>query len=768
MKQTTHQNSFSSKLVLVAIFLLLFTAFTSVNAQSRTITKVPINTNSNGQAKNPDGYVEYLPQNYNSRNDWPVLIWHHGLGKGGSGSSSDLQKLMDHAIMNWLKTHNVPFVVLAPQDGNGYFGAGRMELFYKWAKGEYQNKTNTNSYHISVLSASGAGLSNFLQDNSQFAKEVATITVNGALTGTGNNTIYTNVVNNKTKIWFHHGEADNTVTCGAPLNFYRGLVNKAGGFDFSKFRYTMYAGMGHSAWEEVYDNSGTNKSKVTGAISGGNYGNFYNWTSGSWYDWMLQNAKGINSNNPTPPVVDAGNDINVTLPTANVALSGQVEPGASTVESYLWEKVSGPSSYQLANANTKNATTSRLVEGVYVFKFTATTEEGLSDSDEVELLVNSDPDVIAPTSLSLSNRNISENNIAGATVGQLSANGTAPRTFKLVSGSGSADNSYFSVSGTKLIIDGSADYETKSSYSVRLRASNDAGQIEKSFTIVINDEEEGTTTGRLAKLNFGRNNSEPVAGWNNLFLNYPIEGASPFNLFDEDEEATSWKLRVTSQFLSTPNEIGPTTGNNSGKYPDGVLEYAWMDRYGAEIEIYGLDNSKLYTFNMIGNSQSSLALMQCYVNGQQVGETKNVQNNANKGQYEFIAVNVSPQNGSIKIRINGDNSDGRNYGFLAAMTISENSGSNMRSTAAAPSVTMVEEENILAENLVVYPNPSSSGVFKIEGISISAGYDYQITNMQGELVQQSKVTEQLVLDEIPGIYTLHIPALNKQIRIIKK
>jgi gliding motility-associated-like protein len=379
-----HSNRVLFVVTLVSIALVLF-ASSPVIGQESTLTKVPIGTRNNGQSNNPDGYVEYLPVNYDSREDWPVLIWHHGLGKDGNGSSNDLNKLLVNQIMNWLKINDVPFIILAPQDGNGYFGNGKLELFYNWAKRYYQNKSNSNAYHVSVLSASGAGLSNFLEDNNLAAREVSTLTINAALTGTGNSTIYNNVVNNGTKVWFHHGNSDGTVGYGATLNFYRGILNANGGPDHDKYRYTLYSGKGHDAWEEVYDNSGRNYSKVTGSISGGNYGDYYNWTNGSWYDWMLNNSK---DGGQAPPTVNAGSDIVLNLPSNSTNLTGSATSSGGTIDSYLWTKINGPTSFTLTNETNPTASISDLVEGVYTFRLTATDDLGQSSSDDIRVTVN--------------------------------------------------------------------------------------------------------------------------------------------------------------------------------------------------------------------------------------------------------------------------------------------------------------------------------------------------------------------------------------------
>ena len=100
----------------------------------------------------------------------------------------------------------------------------------------------------------------------------------------------------------------------------------------------------------------------------------------------------------------------------------------------------------------------------------------------------------SPTEISLSASSIAENAGANATVGTLST--TDPDalntfTYSLVSGSGSTDNTAFNISGNALRASSNFDFETKSSYSVRVRSTDQGGlYTEKVFTInVINTNE---------------------------------------------------------------------------------------------------------------------------------------------------------------------------------------------------------------------------------------------------------------------------------------
>lgn len=113
-------------------------------------------------------------------------------------------------------------------------------------------------------------------------------------------------------------------------------------------------------------------------------------------------------------------------------------------------------------------------------------------SDEATLTVNS-----APTNISLSATSINENVIANTTVGTLAT--TDPDlgntfTYTVVSVDGDTTSTAFNINGNSLRITNSPDYETKNSYSVRIRTTDQGGlYYKKTFTITINDRNETPT-----------------------------------------------------------------------------------------------------------------------------------------------------------------------------------------------------------------------------------------------------------------------------------
>lgn len=101
---------------------------------------------------------------------------------------------------------------------------------------------------------------------------------------------------------------------------------------------------------------------------------------------------------------------------------------------------------------------------------------------------------IAPTDISLSNSSVDENQPTGTVVGTFSS--TDPDTgdsftYTLVSGTGDTDNSVFTIDGNQLQINASPDFETKDSYSIRVRTTDQGGEsYEETLTIDVIDIDE--------------------------------------------------------------------------------------------------------------------------------------------------------------------------------------------------------------------------------------------------------------------------------------
>jgi hypothetical protein len=103
----------------------------------------------------------------------------------------------------------------------------------------------------------------------------------------------------------------------------------------------------------------------------------------------------------------------------------------------------------------------------------------------------------APTDISLSNSSVAENQPVNTVVGNFST--TDPDTgntftYTLVAGTGDTDNASFNISGDSLRTSEVFDYETKNSYSIRVRSTDQGGlYFEKAFTITVTNVNEAPT-----------------------------------------------------------------------------------------------------------------------------------------------------------------------------------------------------------------------------------------------------------------------------------
>jgi len=103
----------------------------------------------------------------------------------------------------------------------------------------------------------------------------------------------------------------------------------------------------------------------------------------------------------------------------------------------------------------------------------------------------------APTDVMLSAAAIAENAGVNGVVGTLATvdpDATDSFTYSLVSGNGSVDNAVFELLGNQVRAKAGLDFETKGSYSIRVRTTDQGGlSFEKQFTIAVTDVNEAPT-----------------------------------------------------------------------------------------------------------------------------------------------------------------------------------------------------------------------------------------------------------------------------------
>ena len=90
-----------------------------------------------------------------------------------------------------------------------------------------------------------------------------------------------------------------------------------------------------------------------------------------------------------PPVAKTGDDQTIILPINTVMLdgSGSSDPD-NNITAYTWTKISGPSTFDIVNANAVQTQVTNLVEGVYQFELKVTDAGGLFSKDTVQKTVS--------------------------------------------------------------------------------------------------------------------------------------------------------------------------------------------------------------------------------------------------------------------------------------------------------------------------------------------------------------------------------------------
>jgi Ca2+-binding RTX toxin-like protein len=119
------------------------------------------------------------------------------------------------------------------------------------------------------------------------------------------------------------------------------------------------------------------------------------------------------------------------------------------------------------------------------------------NSEFADQISDHDPSVVrfrfnsAPTALALSTTSVDENVPANTLIGNFTTTDPDPGntfTYSLVAGAGDSGNSAFTINSNQLQINLSPDFETTSSYSIRVRTTDQGGlSLDSVLTIAIND-----------------------------------------------------------------------------------------------------------------------------------------------------------------------------------------------------------------------------------------------------------------------------------------
>jgi len=159
---------------------------------------------------------------------------------------------------------------------------------------------------------------------------------------------------------------------------------------------------------------------------------------------------------------------------------------------------------------------------------------------------------------------------------------------------------------------------------IKVLATDNIGkQSWKIFAILVTDKDT-----RSYFVNFGSSSKTAPAPWNN-WLGVRGTGNVLNNLKDENNIVSGISITTVNGWSGT-TDLGHITGNNSGIYPDAVLQSGIADNGAAkQIKFSGLNSSKRYNVVFVGSQNEGLIATANYTIGSQTS-TLDARYNTNK------------------------------------------------------------------------------------------------------------------------------------------
>ncbi len=210
----------------------------------------------------PNGYAEYLPPGYGDGERRPLLLFLHGAGSNGDGSSGALRRLLGTGLPALIQSDDWPagrpFIVLMPQHSDparppgvaGQSGtcpdADEIATFVAFALARYD--VDPTRVYLTGLSCGAIGAWEYLGSHTDEVVAAAVLIAGdgrGAFERAG-------CALGRVPIWAFHGADDRTVDASGSVEPVEELEACTDPEPVDA-RVTVYPGVGHDAWDQTYD-----------------------------------------------------------------------------------------------------------------------------------------------------------------------------------------------------------------------------------------------------------------------------------------------------------------------------------------------------------------------------------------------------------------------------------------------------------------------------------------------------------------------------------
>jgi hypothetical protein len=692
-------------------------------------THTPITATINSNCK---GYWEYLPVNYaNTNTKYPLIVYIHGAGSYGAGTTSSLQSLLTNEGITYYINQNLfpatftvngittSFIVISPQ------------FVQKASPANVKQVIDYMVQHYRVDEAriylTGYSVGGDVAWKAPFSLAAAT-RLAGLVPVAGYNrdpyvdTTAKYIAAGNLPVWAIHSNGDGAVPVQASID----MVNKINSFNpATPAIITRLSGISHentvrAAYDPSFRPNGKNiyewflsynrsyppvanagpDQTITLPVNSASFNGSnssdpesgpltYSWTKVSGpsrytltnadqarptasnlvagvYKFRLEvtdisllttaDTVALTVINPNPnqlPFVVAGNDQSIFLPQTSVSLSGNgsSDPDGS-IESYAWTRVSGPASYNFSNPSSIATTVTGLKTGTYVFRLTATDNEGGSNSATVTVnVINPFPNVLpvanagADQTIELPLNSVALNGASssdadGSIVGYQWKQVSGPSTSVI-----STPNSMTTTAGNLVL----------GTYQFQLLVTDDSSGIAKDTVRIIVNPIPPTITQKLIKVNVYGGTTPAGAGWNNWNTQSTLSSGG---LLYSDGTASGVSAVLSAHTNTGDNGSGyPTT-----MCPPEVGRTASYSTVSRTLTISGLDNNKRYDLetyaSRIGGNATRFSI------GTTSITIQTDRNYSNKAVFN----NITPSAGKIVLNIGVITT----FGYINGFTLTEN------------------------------------------------------------------------------------------------
>lgn len=308
------------------------------------------------------GYYEYLPENYSIGANYPVVIFLHGVGEKGNGTT-DLARVKVNGPPKMIDNGtNFGFICITPQTNWPHdWKPEYVDEIIEMVKTQY--KVDANRIYLTGLSMGGAGTFDYAGYSKTNANKLAAIVpMAGWLSQTACNM-------NTLPIWGFQGGNDGSGT----INAING-IKSCNPAPLPTPLITVYPNVGHNCWDLAYSDQ-------------------------KMWDWLLSQKKSSSIPINISPIVNAGADLSLTLPANSADITATASDADGLISKYKWTQISGTNN-TLSKDTLAKLSLTNLSVGNYVFRINVTDNKGAVAYDEISISVqNPIPVVVEGTGL---------------------------------------------------------------------------------------------------------------------------------------------------------------------------------------------------------------------------------------------------------------------------------------------------------------------------------------------------------------------------------